>query len=469
MIEERTVGLGATLNVSLRSDKKDRKRTKKEQGTITESMKSLTKPRFGKDDIRYWKNRVQKRSFQKGDRYGEVIGWQVRFQNYGKDVWFNLETQNKDVAASKARDIHLHIKLNGFQSAIDTFKEKRPGLIQPVTLGEYIQAVRDYGVFKPITFGSYTTKVRNIVASFMGLPSTKQKTKYSKGGSEKWRAEVEAFKLEDITTARINTWKKQYLDRVGTDPVKRKRAERTVNSVLRNGKSFFGPRVASQLSGIILPDPLPFQEVQPVRQSSVYRYRSTVDVQSLVAKATEELLEDYPDQYAVFLLALFAGLRRGEIDSLMWSAFDWDKNLIRIRHTSVHGLKTDSSEGDVPVEPEVMKLFKKLKGRSDSEFVISSERELDPKLEYIHYRATMVYKRLVRWLRENGVDTDKPLHTLRKEFGRLITEKHGIFAASKLLRHSSIQITASFYADDTRHLTVGMGGLLEGGHLNVIH
>ena len=37
-----------------------------------------------------------------------------------------------------------------------------------------------------------------------------------------------------------------------------------------------------------------------------------------------------------------------------------------------------------------------------------------------------------------------------------------IYAASKMLRHSSILVTASHYADDQRRLTIGLGSALSG-------
>ena len=46
------------------------------------------------------------------------------------------------------------------------------------------------------------------------------------------------------------------------------------------------------------------------------------------------------------------------------------------------------------------------------------------------------------WLREKGLKT-KPLHTFRKEFGSLVCDRHGIYAASRALRHASVVVTAA--------------------------
>jgi len=56
-----------------------------------------------------------------------------------------------------------------------------------------------------------------------------------------------------------------------------------------------------------------------------------------------------------------------------------------------------------------------------------------------------------------------PVHTLRKEFGSLIAQEHGIYAASKLLRHADIQTTANHYLDKKQRITAGLGELLAPG------
>jgi glutamate dehydrogenase/leucine dehydrogenase len=43
-----------------------------------------------------------------------------------------------------------------------------------------------------------------------------------------------------------------------------------------------------------------------------------------------------------------------------------------------------------------------------------------------------------------GVNTQKPLHALRKEYGSVINKAHGIHAASKALRHADINVTNNF-------------------------
>lgn len=423
-----------------------------DQGTIT---------RLGKDDVRYWKNRLKKRSYQSSGKSVQVKEWQVRLHSGKSEEWFNLGTQNQSAAAKKARDIYLYLRANGLVATREKFKAKHEEEVKVATLGQYIAAVEKLGTLNPDTLHDYSRRARQIAGEMLGLPNTKSKFDYVNGGQEAWRRKVDGFKLSDITPARIDVWKKCYVQKAGSDPAKRKSAERTANSCIRSAKALFGKRIIKHLSGVSLPEEIPFRETEYFRQSAS-RYRSQINIEKLIAAAEAELKEAVPEQYKIFILAIFVGLRRKEIDMLPWSAFDWEKSIIRIRATEHYELKSESSADDVPVEPEIMALFRAFYEDADGEeFVVHSSRPPKIASSYHYYRADKDFKALLGWLRNHGVDALKPIHTLRKEFGRLITEQHGIFAASKLLRHASIQVTASYYADDTRHLTIGMGSLVK--------
>ncbi len=75
-------------------------------------------------------------------------------------------------------------------------------------------------------------------------------------------------------------------------------------------------------------------------------------------------------------------------------------------------------------------------------------------------RAKEVAKRLIKWLREKGIRSQKPIHELRKELGSVITAKYGLFPASKVLGHANPGITAKYYADKKGRVTEGFGRFL---------
>src|SRR4029077_12306253 len=105
--------------------------------------------------------------------------------------------------------------------------------------------------------------------------------------------------------------------------------------------------------------------------------------------------------------------------------------------------------------------FRGFRARATGNFVIESEIAPKPGATYSHYRCQRLFDSLGKWLRDHGVTGNKPLHTLRKEFGSQVCAKHGIYAASTALRHADIAITSQHYLDRRKRSTVGLGGLLK--------
>ena len=166
------------------------------------------------------------------------------------------------------------------------------------------------------------------------------------------------------------------------------------------------------------------------------------------------------------LLALAAGLRRGEIDSLAWPQIDFKRALIRVEATESASLKTADSRGEVPIDPEVVAILRGFRAKATGPFVIEAEGgEYGPRLWGRHYRADAVFTRLNHWLRKHGVTARKPLDELRKELGSLITAEHGIYAASRVLRHSNVATTAAHYSDLKIRPTIDVGAWLKPDNL----
>lgn len=441
----------------------------KDQKNRTETGQNTT-VRQGKDDVRYWKSRLKKRSYLHDGQRIFVAEWQIRLTQSGKEVWFNLGTPNKDRAASKAREIYLCVKANGLAAAIQKFKIKDVPVVRAPTIGEYIELIRQSAVLSPKTLACYCRKFRTISAGILemrGDPGRRpHREKYDslKGGVAKWRNRIENRRLSIITPDKVQQWAKNYVQTHGTDPLKRKRAEHTVNSLIRNSRSLFSAKILKALPPCDFPSPLPFEGVELFSAGSM-RYHSQINPVELLNAARNELATDRPEQYKAFVLCLLVGLRRREADLLLWNSVLWEKKVIRIERNKFFNPKREYSLGDIPVETELLAVLREYYERRKGPFVLESPIQPRPDAVYEHYRANRHLEGLVKWLRGKGVDTISPIHTLRKEFGRLINENYGIFAASRLLRHGAIGITAAHYADDTRKLFSGLGHLLqnEGG------
>jgi integrase len=202
----------------------------------------------------------------------------------------------------------------------------------------------------------------------------------------------------------------------------------------------------------------PFEKIKLEPEGDM-RYRSTVDAVALVKRALVELA-DRPELLKAFLLAVCAGLRRSEIDRLEWSAFDWTSSTIHVGPTQYLHVKSKKSIGDIDLDEETCALFRGYYARRQSNFVIESEIQPRPRATYSHYRCAKIFEELCAWLRKKGVNTRSPIHDLRREFGSLINQQHGIHAASSALRHADISITSKFYVGKKARTAVGLGHLL---------
>jgi integrase len=211
-----------------------------------------------------------------------------------------------------------------------------------------------------------------------------------------------------------------------------------------------------------LPDPLPFADVEFYPRESM-KYHSKLDPQQLLRAAATELAESDPEAFKVLVLELGAGLRRGEIDRLLWRQVECAAGIIHVEITEVSGLKSADSTGQVHIDETLASALQGFKARASSEFVIEASHQGE---NYStppwarRYRCQSVFDRLIRWLRAHGVQGRGPLHTLRKEAGSIIATKAGIYAASRFLRHSDLQVTAMHYADHKERTVIDMSGLL---------
>ncbi|MBI3877754.1 MAG: tyrosine-type recombinase/integrase [Verrucomicrobia bacterium] len=284
---------------------------------------------------------------------------------------------------------------------------------------------------------------------------------YKTGGHAEWVGRVESVKLATLTPDKVQAWKVAFLKDAAANPIQLAKARRSVNSFIRCAKSLFSSKATKFLANVTLPAPLPFAGVAFEKSGSM-RYKSSLDYRALVVAARNELAATRPEQYKIFLLAIGAGLRKAEIDTLTWRQIDWQAATIWIGATEHFTPKTEDSQGTVDVDPELLDELRRHMAASQSEFVINSPLPARPDAAHQYYRCATEFDALNRWLHSKGIVAQKPLHELRKEFGSLVCQQAGIFAASTQLRHGDIRVTASFYLDKKQRVTVKLGGLLKG-------
>jgi integrase len=281
---------------------------------------------------------------------------------------------------------------------------------------------------------------------------------YRQGGQRKWLTKVHSVKLAEVTPARVQEWKRSFSANAGRDPLALRRARISVNSLLRQARSLFAAKRIRHLQ-LSLPNPLPFDGVDSEPRQSM-KYRSEIDVVALIKAAKAELRDSLPEAYKVFLLAVSAGLRKKEIDLLEWASFRWEENVIRIEATRFFHPKSEDSIADLPIDREVTALFRGYYEPAKGPFVIKSRRAPLPSKPHQYYRCEPIFEQVNVWLRKHGINGGKPLYTLRKEYGSLLTRSHGIHAASRALRHADLRTTSEHYSDSTARVTPGIGRLV---------
>jgi len=412
---------------------------------------------FPKTDVRYWKDALTRTKWESEDGDGEAKTFSVQIQYQHRRVRFPLRQSSEHAAASLARDIYLFLLANGWEATLTRFKPDAVPTKKVPTVGEYLTAARAVSGIRASTFETYCVKLRTVTAGVCNVETGVKR--YGKKGAAEWREKVEAVKLSRLTPENVQKWAVGYLGEAGDDPAKQQSRKTSLNSVLRAARCLFVPRILRHLSHLSLPSPLPFEGVETPKVGRK-RYVSRFSPAILYAKAEQELrdavggddAEDKHEAFMILTLALFAGLRRDEIDTLTWGQIDWAGNRLVIETNEHTATKSANSEAAVSLPADVLATLKERHKAAKSEFVIASDIAPRPgAYRYHHYRCNRLFDVLTVWLRNNGVKERTPLHTLRKEFGSFVARKYGIFAASEALRHGDIRLTRDYYlAADTR-------------------
>ena len=431
------------------------------------------KSAFSKDHVNYWKNRLRQQRYgskQKGT-YRELPALYARIYYRGQAHAFTFTTLNKNKAAIEAKDIYTEVKRDGWDSVLKRHRAESQRPSDNPTIGEFLNAVKAISShIRPETFEIYARKFRTLVAGVFGVKGGTAKHDHVKGGYQKWLERISRIRLRRLTSARIERWKLKYLQDATANPLKLKQAQTTILSILRSSKSLFSRKILPSLKTISMPDPLPFEGVQlPKRRRSRYKsvFKSGYTPQLLALNAKKALANTEPEIYKIILLALGAGLRRDEIDSLTWNQIDLVNSTIRVETNQYTRAKSEDSEDDIDVDPDLLEIIKGYKQQSRSQFVIESAVKPRPEAHsYHHYRLHALFRSANDWLRKRGmINTRCPLHTLRKQFGSEICAQAGIFAASAALRHSSIQLTRDTYVEKQKPTIFAIGKTLRNSEL----
>ena len=282
---------------------------------------------YAKTDVRFWKDTI----FHRKRGTEEDANWTVQIQYLKRREQFPLDTPNKDAAAAKARDIYLSLHSRGWVETLALYKpQPQPVVVLPehATVGDLIREVSATTSYRITTFYNYISSLRRIGADLLDIKGDKKR--FAAKGKHQWREKVDAIPLSAFTSDAIQMWKLQYLNARKDSPEAHSRAVNTVNAHIRNARALFTAKVL-EFAGkrLVLPDPLPFSDVKLERRRTTTRYSSRIDPTALIKDAQKELGEtpERREQFKIFCLALLCGLRKREIDTLLWSSVDFEKQV----------------------------------------------------------------------------------------------------------------------------------------------
>ena len=404
----------------------------------------------------YWRERVFRPVYGLKDDRREVLEFWARIQHAGRREAIGLATNDREAASRTAAKLYSRVKAAGWTIALAEFAPDRSAVKGVPTVGEVIEAAsKSAADIAAITLRGYCISFRKLAADAYGVRATASRFDYRAGGLDVWRKRVDSIRLDKLTPKRIQTALDRQIEAAKGNPLAERSARVTAHAKLQKAKSLFSPDRKLPFENL----PNPFAGVA-VKVGTPSKYVSTVKAGDLMRAAKTELAIKDPEAYKVFLLALGAGLRAAEIDNLQWQHIDATENTVRIATTATFETKSDSSEREVFVDPGLIAELEKFRPAATPSYVLESERQPKPGAAIASYRAEITFGRLKKWLRAHGITAQKPIHTLRKEFGSLVTETADIFTASRQLGHASIALTATYYAENRRRVAPAIGAML---------
>jgi hypothetical protein len=421
-----------------------------------------------KDQKSYWKDRVRKRTYQRGGETLESSEYYAFLQWGGKRKWIPLGTGNSDKAAVVAARNYVALTEGGW-AALD---RKSNATTESLTVGRFLEQLEQVTKVSPRTWGNYVKAFRQIISEIKALKAPKG-DKFCWEEYWSWKAKVDELTLAVLTEESITTWTRQYVSKRDKGPEAVRKARNSCNTHLRNAKALFNEDLL-RVAGF---DDLvnPFRRVKgysPERR----RYQSSFDAQELLLAAQKGLAgtqavgesEDHffrrQEAFRALVLFGFTAIRRKEADLLLWEQVNLSAGYIEIRRTRYFEPKADSSVGRVPLDGDAVDFLRRFQENDKKgEFVLRGPK---PRKNSTHsaYRCEKTFRHLIDWLKRYETETgqtpfrdiQKPLHEIRKEIGAILATRHGIFAAQRFLRHAEISTTERFYSDQKERLTAGL-------------
>ncbi len=434
--------------------------TESEQEVSKQADQLIAKPTAtaSKFTPAYWSPRLFKPTYTRGGERFEVSEWHAQIQFAGRREKVPLGASNREAAARTAAKFYRELAAQGWSEA---FSGVLPGKLERLvnsespTIGDFLSELEKRGSLLPSTYNGYSVSLRWFAARVFNVDGDVKR--YGKAGAATWRQRIEGHRLAELTPDKIQDAMKAHVDQFAATPKKQQSARNSVSSMARQARSLFRPKLLKLLPFASVANPFAGVEIPSARIS---KYVSQIDAETLLRVGQKELSASEPEAYKALLLALGAGLRRGEIDNLQWWQVDKKRNTIVVLTTDQYEAKTANSEDTVFVDEGLIAALEKHRQVDQTAYVIQGTRKPNHEAKRSEYRAEGAWKTLVAWLRGKGVNSFHPVHALRKEFGSIIADAADIHVACNQLRHADIGTTAKYYTDSRKRVAPTIGAFL---------
>ena len=148
----------------------------------------------------------------------------------------------------------------------------------------------------------------------------------------------------------------------------------------------------------------------------------------------------------IFVTAIHTGMRLSEIIHLKWSAVNLRERTVTVRNNETFTTKS-KKERIIPINDTLLSALQK---RIPNVLNISLDEYVFNKFPGIPYSVDYISKYFKKVIRKLGMNEKYHFHLLRKSFGsQLLQRGIPISNISKLLGHSSIDVTEKHYASLT--------------------
>lgn len=333
--------------------------------------------------------------------------WAISYRVNSKVVWKNMGPRKRD-ALDRLEEIKLQIRTTGSTRAV------RPIIFLEMAK-KWFEFQKNYGT-KPSSLSTYENALNKYLNPKFGKKL-----------------------LSEITPDDIETFKNEHCKKVSA---------KTCNDLLNRLSSIF--RYAKEL-GFLIDNPL-----DRVRKFKNIRFEGRVLSEQEIAGLITNSSEPYR---TLFLVAIYTGLRSGEVLGLKWEDIDFERNLIHVRRTLWTGKKdgpgmdgknwwsftlpkSANSKRDVLMIPALREALLEYKKRA-------TQNELNllfcTKNGQPICRGWLTQRHFHPALKAIGV-TGVRFHDLRHSFATILLNKGiNLPFVSKQLGHASVNVTVDIY------------------------